>query len=298
MKIGVLAALALLVAPLAKPEVFKTPVWHDGPGENYEVTLNGYPVTVQSVQTRDEFLILLLVLDTVNHADRSDAAREAVLAKLSELGPKYYAGVLTAQDGLVVQQDPIRGRKKLKEKLDSLDVRGVPGLLDVVVQASRLADQTLQAANVRLAVLFLTDGEIENYRGDYTIPVVNPSDRRDLSRRFRSELILERIRSIVDSLESAQAPLFFLHLARQYDDLNEVYQNGISEFAQVTGGRALFARGVQEIPAMVGQLLDEIAAHSVLRFEADCEGVRRLQIRAAGASPRHKEALRCAQPGP
>lgn len=297
MPVGVLAALALLVSPVAKPEVFKTPVWHDGPARDYHVTLNGNPVTVQSVQTRDEHLILLLVFDTVNRPDRVAGAREAVLAKLSDLGPKYFAGVLTAQDGLVVRQDPIRDRKKLREKLDSLDVRGVPGLLDVVVQVSRLADQTLQAANVRLAVLFLTDGEIEDYRGDYTIPVVNPSDRRDLSRRFRSELILERIRSIVDSLESAQAPLFFLHLARQYDDLNEVYQNGISEFAQVTGGRALFARGLQEIPAMVVRLLDEIAAHSVLKLEADCEGVRRLEIRAEGVSPRHKEAVRCSQPG-
>lgn len=297
MAVGLVAVLALLVAPVANSEVFKTPVWHDKPAGNYEVTLNGSPVTVQSIQTRDEHLILLLVLDTVNHPDRADAAREAVLAKLTELGPKYYAGVLTAQDGLVVQQDPIRGRKKLRDLLDSLVVRGVPGLLDVVVQASQLADQTLQAADVRLAVLFLTDGEIEDYRGDYTIPVVNPSDRSDLSRRFRSEFILERVRSIVDSLESAQAPLFFLHLARQYDDLNEVYQNGISEFAQVTGGKALFARGLQEIPAMVGRLIDEIAAHSVLRLQADCDGVHRLEIRAVGASPRHKEAVRCAQPG-
>lgn len=297
MAVGALVALALLGAPVAMADVFKTPVWHDGPTGSYEVTLDGNPATILSVQTSDEHLILLLVLDTVNRPDRTDAAREAVVAKLVELGPKYFAGVLTAQDGLVVQQDPIRGRKKLRDKLDSIDVRGVPGLLDVVVQASRLADQTLQAASVRLAVLFLTDGEIEDYRGDYTIPVVNPSDRSDLSRRFRSELIRERIRSIVDSLESAQAPLFFLHLARQYDDLNEVYQNGISEFAQVTGGTALFARGLQEIPAMVGRLLDEIAAHSVLKLEADCDGVRRLEVRAEGASPKHKEAVRCSQPG-
>ncbi len=293
----VLAALALLLAPTASPEVFKTPAWVDGPAESFEVTLGGRRVAVQSVQTPDEHLILLLVLDTVNRPDRAEAARDAIVAKLGELGPKYYAGVLTAQDGLVVQLDPIRGRKRLREKLDSMDVRGVPGLLDVVVQASRLADETLNAADVRLAVLFLTDGEIEDYRGDYTIPVVNPSDRRDLSRRFRGQLIRERIRSIADSLSSAHAPLFFLHLSRRHDDLNEVYQNGISEFARVTGGRALFAQGLQEIPAMTEQLLDEIAAHSVLRLEADCEGRRRLEIRTNGTEVRHKEDLSCADPG-
>ena len=110
MAVGILAALALLLATDTQAEVFKTPVWHDGPAENYEVTLNGEPVSVSSVQLSDDHLILLLVLDTVNHPDRAEAARDAVVAKLSDLGPKFYAGVLTAQDGLVVQQDPIRGR--------------------------------------------------------------------------------------------------------------------------------------------------------------------------------------------
>ena len=297
MPVGVLTALALLLVPRGAAEVFKTPVWSDRPAASFEVVLDGSPATVRSVQSADKHLILLLVLDTVSRPDRAAAARTAVIEKLSDLGPKYYAGILTAQDGLEVQQAPIRSRNRLRQKLESLDVRGVPGLLDVVVQTSRIADETLGAADVRLAVLFLTDGEIEDYRGDYTIPVVNPSDRSDLSRRFRSQLILERVRSITDSLASAQAPLFFLHLARQYDDLNEVYQSGISEFARVTGGRALFAAGVQEIAAMAEQLLDEIAAHSVLTIEADCEGLHRLEVRADGASARHKEVVRCGQSG-
>lgn len=296
MALGVVATLALLLSPAAA-EVFKTPVWHDRALEGYDVALGGEPVTVQSVQGNDAHLILLLVLDTVKYPDRAAAAKSAVVDKLADLGRKHHAGILTAQDGLRVRQTPIRGRKRLRQKLDTLEVGGTPGLLDVVVQASRIADETLRAADVRLAVLFLTDGDIEDYRGDYTIPVVNPSDRSDLSRRFRSQLILERVRSIADSLESAQAPLFFLHVARRYDDLNEVYQGGISEFARVTGGTALFATGLQEVPAMVKQLLDEIAEHSVLRIEADCEGLRRLDVRAGGMPARHKGSVRCGQPG-
>ena len=290
-------ACAVLLASLAVADSFKTPVWTNEANAEFEVTLDGEPVSVQSVQTPQDNLILLLVLDTVKFPDRADAARNAIVEKLQALGPRYFAGVLTAQDGLRVQLDPVRGRQKLHEKLESLNVRGVPGLLDVVVQSSRVADQTLAAAKVRLAVLFVTDGEIEDYRGDYTIPVVNPSDQRDLSRRFRGQLILERIRSISDALEAAQAPLFFLHLARQYDDLNEVYQNGISQFAQLTGGTALFAQGLQEIPAMVERLLDKIAAHSVLTLEADCAGLRRLEVRTGASPPKHKESVGCAQIG-
>ena len=292
----ILACSALLASPLAA-ELLKTPVWSEAPPHAFEVLIDGEPVPVRSVQTPDDELVLLLVMDVVKRADRVDAAREAIVRKLTELGPKYYAGILSAQDGLAVRQDPTRGRGRLRRKLEELDVRGVPGLLDVIEQASQIADQTQIAADVRLAVLFLTDGEIEDYRGDYTIPVVNPSDERDLSRRFGSQLILERIRSTVDALESAQVPLFFLHLARQYDDLNEVYQNGISEFARVTGGTALFAQGLQEVPALVNQILDEIAGQTVVSIELDCSGLHQLEVIAGQDEVRHVSLIGCPSPG-
>ena len=292
----ILACSALLAAP-AGAELLKTPVWSEAPPHAFEVLIDGEPVPVRSVQTPDDELVLLLVMDVVKRADRVDAARDAIVRKLTELGPKYYAGILSAQDGLEVRQDPTRGRGRLRRKLEELDVRGVPGLLDVIEQTSQIADRTQIAANVRLAVLFLTDGEIEDYRGDYTIPVVNPSDGRDLSRRFGSQLILERIRSTVDALESAQVPLFFLHLARQYDDLNEVYQNGISEFARVTGGTALFAQGLQEVPALVNQVLDEIAGHSVVSIELDCSGLHQLEVIAGQNEVRHVSLIGCPSPG-
>ncbi|MDE0105491.1 MAG: hypothetical protein OXN89_24200 [Bryobacterales bacterium] len=293
MGVAILTILTVAFATGSRAEAFKTPVWSAGTVGNLEVAIDGRPVPVNSVQTPDDHLILLLVLDTVKYPDRFDAAQEALIAKLTALGPNYYVGVLTAQDGLVVRQDPVRSRRRLRERLEAIDVRGVPGLLDVVVDVSRVADATLNSADVRLAVLFLTDGEIEDYRGDYTIPVVNPSDRSDLSRRFGAQLILERVRSVTDSLESAQAPLFFIHLARRHDDLNEVYQNGISEFASVTGGQALFAQGLQEIPALVEQILDEIASHSVLTLDVKCEGPVRLQVTLSGASTRHRDSFRC-----
>ncbi len=288
---------AHLLVSVAAGEAWKTPVWTDGAATGLEVTLDGRPAKVTSTLAPDEHLILLLVMDTINYPDRVDAARDALVRKLRELGRKYFVGVFTAQDGLAVQLDPVRGRNKLRDTLQSLDVRGMPGLLDVVEQASQIADRTLAAAPVRLAVLFITDGAIGDYRGHYTIPVVNPSDQRDLSRRFRDQLILARIRHAVDALESAQAPLFFLHLARSFDNLNEVYQNGISEFARVTGGTALFAQGLQEIPAMVGRLLDEIAALTVLTIEGECASHPRLVVRSPQGVAKHRDKIGCPAPG-
>ena len=288
---------AHLLVSIAAGEALKTPVWTDGPATQLEVTLDGRPADVTATQAPDEHLILLLVMDTVKYPDRVDAARDAIVSKLRELGKKYFVGVFTAQDGLAVQLDPVRGRNKLRDALESVDVRGMPGLLDVVEQASQIADETLAAAPVRLAVLFVTDGAIGDYRGHYTVPVVNPSDQRDLSRRFRDQLILARIRHAVDALESAQAPLFFLHLARSFDNLNEVYQNGISEFARITGGTALFAQGLQEIPAMVGRLLDEIAALTVLTIEGECASHPRLVVRSPHGVAKHRDKVGCPTSG-
>lgn len=293
MRVARLLVCTALFGPLAVAATLKTSVWIQEPLGSLQVKLGGKPVEVLSVQTPDDDLILLIVMDTVKHLDRTDAAREAVVEKLASLGPKYFAGVLSAQDGLLVRLDPTRRRKRLHEELAAIEVRGAAGLLDVVEQASRVADRTLGAARVRAAVLFITDGGVADYRGDYTIPVVNPSDRRDLSRRFRSQLILTRVRSIVDTLELAQAPFFFLHLARQYDDLNEVYQNGISQFAAVTGGEALFAQGLQEIPHLVERLLDRIARHSVISLQAACNGLQKLEVRASEGAPQHRDRIGC-----
>lgn len=299
MRLALRIAGVCLSASLASAGPLKTPIWADAPLDALEIELGGEPVVARSLATTDASLIVLIVMDTIRFPDRTDAAREAIIRKLAELGTrKCFVGVLTAQDGLTVRQDPTRNRRRLREKLAGIEVRGVPGLLDVVEQASLIADGTLAAAPVRVATLFITDSGVEDYRGDYTIPVVNPSDRRDLSRRFRDQLIRTRVRAIVDTLEMAQAPLFFLHLARQRDDLNEVYQNGIAEFAAVTGGQALFAQGLQEIPSLVERLLDTIAAHSVLHLETDCEGLRKLQVQAPGTTPKHRERVGCPPPPP
>lgn len=285
------ALLLFFVLVHGQAATLKTPVWADEDVKEFDVTLDGKSVEVESVQTPDDSLILLVVMDAVKYTDRADAARTALVAKLRELGRQYFAGVLSAQDGLTVRQDPTRNRKLLTEKLEAIDVRGVPGLLDSVEQASEIADSTLAAADVRVAVLFVTDGEIGDYRGDYTSPVVNPSDSRDLSRRFGGQIILERIHAIADVLESAQAPLFFLHLARQQDDLNEVYQNGINQFADTTGGQALFAQSLQEIPALADRLLDRIAAHAVLTITTDETGPQKLEVQAEGAATEHRERV-------
>jgi hypothetical protein len=213
--------------------------------------------------------------------------------------PNQYAALLRAQDGLQVALDPTRNRRQFVEQLESAPVSGFPGLLDTVEQAATIASSMLRRSQVRVAVLYLTDGRIDDYRGDYASAVVNPSDSGDLSRRFRDRLVQERIASIASNLARSSAPLYFVHLEERTDSLNVAYQNGIRQFAAATGGAAYFSRGLADVPALVDQALQEIETTYIVSIEAsaDWRGSRRLGIFGpAGANLTHRETLEYVQP--
>jgi hypothetical protein len=152
----------------------------------------------------------------------------------------------------------------------------------------------MRRSDIRVAVLYLTDGEIEDYRGDYVSTVVNPSDSGDLSRRFRDRLVQEKINSITANLARLPAPLFFVHLEEQNDSLNVTYQNGIRAFASATGGSAYFSRGLADVPNLVGRALGDIdATYSVaLAAPQDWRGSARIEISCPDAATvTHRESF-------
>jgi len=159
--------------------------------------------------------------------------------------------------------------------------------MGAVEQATVIGDSMLQKSDVRVAVLFITDGSIYRYRGDYTSPVINPSDSGDLSRRFRDRLIQERISRLTDSALASAAPQFFLHLSERNDNLNVVYQNGLLQLGKATGGDALFARSLGDVPALVDRLVQLIRNHSLITVEpaGSPSGLRRLQVTAPAERP-------------
>lgn len=223
-------------------------------------------------------LILLIVMDVIGDLGRIDTTRQALVEQLEDFGGRQYVSLLQAQDGLQVVQDPTRDRKRLRETILNARVASFPGLMGAVEPAARIADSMLEKSGVRVAVLFITDGSIYRYRGDYTSPVINPSDSSDLSRRFRDRLIQEKISAILSSLNVSVAPLFFLHLESHTDPLNVVYENGIQQFAQVTGGEAIFCRSVAEIPAQLGRLMDRISNLYTLTVRASAPLGRRVRL--------------------
>ena len=252
---AVFLALTMVRAVWAQTVGVSIPAWIEGsPCEmvpQFEASLNGkrVPVLAQLGPASDQ--IILVVFDLTGDLALIDAAKQAVSDQISKLPANVWVGLLRDEEGLRVLVDPGPERAPLIKMIQSLPNSGAPGLLGSVQTALALADALIRKAPVRVAVLYLTDSSIYNYREDYTNPVINESDPHDLSRRFPGALIQEKISRLVDAASSLEPPLFVVHLNYRRDKLNLVYQNGLETLAEATGGRTSLCRSVAEIPEAI-----------------------------------------------
>jgi hypothetical protein len=239
------------------------PAWIDegkcGPTPGFAATFNGKPSPVLTPLGPGSDQIVLLVLDLTGDVSLVDAAKQAAMAEISKLPANTWVGLLNDQDGLHVLADPSSNRQAVLDAIKDLAPAGKPGLLSSVTPALSLADSILRKSPIRVSVLYITDGNIYNYREDYTNPVINGSDPHDLSRVFPDALIQDKISKLQEDISSLEAPLFVVHLNYRGDTLNESYQNGLRTLADVTGGKGQVCRSVGEIPDAIAAAFTRIS---------------------------------------
>jgi hypothetical protein len=294
-----LSACLLAAQPNPPRDRLRVPAWAEpangeaqsalGP-ENVEASLNGVSVRIGRILGPGDDLMLLIVADVTEDLTLVDLARGALVERVEAFPSNVSVGLLRAQDGLRVLVDPTTDRAQLAAAIRALPVSGRAGLLESVQAAAGIGDAVLSKAAVRLAVLYLTDSDIRNYREDFTNPVINESDRRDMSRRFPDALIREKISKLETALSGLQTPLFILHLNYRNEGLNEAYQAGLMKLASSTGGTSLFCRSQAEIPAATGRILDLISAHYSIEIELPKDAPATLDI--ALDSPRRPLSYR------
>ena len=281
-----LAAVALAVPPPPKAggRRIKVPVWVGGEPvqaltiKDFTARLEGNASRVLGVQGPADDLIILTVLDLTGEVAFAEPAKQALIAALPQLAPSTWVAVLRAQDGLKVLVDPTADRDAPAGAIRDLPVSGKAGLLDTVEIAERIGDSVLTKTSVRLAVLYITDSAVENYREDFTNPVINSSDSHDLSRKFPEALVQEKISKLAAALAGRQAPLFIVHLRYRTDRLNEAYQNGLKRLAEVTGGAASFCRSEGEIPGAIGRALETITSYYSVTLALPERPARNVQV--------------------
>ena len=244
----------------------------------FKPTLNGAPVPVKGELGPNSDQVILLVLDLTGDLSRIDDAKEALIANISKLPPNAWVGVLRAQDGLHVLTDPTPDRQKVIGIIRSLTSSGTPGLLETVRATLSLADAMIRKSPVRVSVLYITDGSIYSYREDYTDPVINPSDRHDLSRRFRDVLINEKISKLERHISSLEAPLFVVQLHYRQNGLDLAYQNGLESLSSTTGGQAAMCHSLSEISPVISTIFERIRTTWRLNLSVPRKARRHLQI--------------------
>jgi len=273
--LGLLAAASLTASEGASSNAApggrcRVTAWLGDPPLNagsIKATVEGEAAKVLAVRDPASPLLLNVVLDLTGDIALIGPAREALKTEIAALSSNVWVALLRAQDGLRVLTDPGPDRAGVNSQLDALDTTGRAGLLEAVQPAAELADRILHRSPIRTALLFLTDSNIYNYREDYTNPVVNPSDSRDLSRRFPEALIREKTAKLAAALNATDVPVFVHHLAWLRDRLNEAYQAGLQQIAEATGGSASFSRAPGDIAGDVSQIFKKILSHWAVDLE-------------------------------
>ncbi len=259
--------------------------WEGGKRQSFKVYLEDKEVAIKSFQHPKSGTVLLVVFDTVVDLARVDEARSALQEAIKELNDQYWIGLLKAQDGLSVLQEPTADRAALNEKIQSIQVNGKAGLLDTLEPVSQLATAILDKAAVRLSVLYITDSGIAHYRADYLNPVINSSDSGDLSRRFSDRAIQERLSRLSESLSAFTVPISILHLEYRGDTLNLAYQSGLERIAAESGGAAMLCRTTDEIRPALTSLLSRIRAGYVVTIEAPNTKRQSVKVRVEARDP-------------
>lgn len=227
----------------------------------FQATANGNKAKVVAAKGPASDLVVLLVLDLTGEINLIDTARGVLAQMLPETPPNVWFAVLKAQDALEVLVDPTADREKVIAAIQNYGATGKAALLDTIEPSLRLGDAMLRKSSARVAVLYITDSNITNYREDFTNPVINATDAGDLSRKFPGALIREKIEKLTSSIAPFQAPFFFVHLSYFSDPYNEAYQRGLLQLASESGGAGSFCRSPGEIPPAVERVLKSVESH-------------------------------------
>lgn len=262
------------------------PVWVEGgtAAPKFEATFNGKPAVVSAQLGPSSDQVILIVLDVTGDPSYVDPAREALAGAISKLPQNAWVALLRAQDGLHVLADPGPDRRAAIDSVQNLPNSGTPGLLETVPQALALADSLIRSVPVRVAVLYVTDSNIYNYREDFTNPVINQSDPHDLSRRFPEALVEEKISKLIDGAAPLEAPLFVIHIHDRTDRLNRAYENGLRTLAEASGGREDICRSLAEIPEAVEDVFGRITSGWQLTLTIPPKVHGLAQVRLTGKS--------------
>ncbi|MCI0423200.1 MAG: hypothetical protein L0312_28920 [Acidobacteria bacterium] len=265
------------------------PVWLSGSkteperklvAADLKITAGKPLVTISSLKGPRSPALLFVAFDTVGDIANIDQARTTVTEEIKALDPQYWVCLISAREQMEVLQEPTPDRSLLQQKIDDLSQIGKAGLLESIQPVADLATRVLLNSDVRVAVIFITDSDIGNYRADYLNPPVNASDSRDLSRRFAGRVLQEKISRMTAGMARTQAPVFIVHIDPGLDPLNRSYHNGLKQLAEGAGGQCFLSKTPGDIQPAVHEAFQWAKSFYLVEFSLTGQksGYTRVQI--------------------
>jgi hypothetical protein len=254
---------------------FRLPVWiqtngnplpQDLSANEFQINHGKLLIEPTSLRGPKSPTMLFVALDAVGDVANITEARNAVIHEIHELGSQYWVGLISANEQITVIQEPTPSRDLITEKIEQLSQIGKAGLLDTLLPVADLATSVLLKSDVRVAVIFITDSDIGNYKTDYLNAPVNASDSRDLSRRFAGRALQEKITRMSKAISKFQVPILVVHIAPGQDPLNRAYQNGLKQLAEIGGGKCLLSKSIGDIPSTIHEAFEWAQSFYLLGF--------------------------------
>ena len=245
---------------------------------SFRATINGRDAKVLRARGPGDDVVIILVLDLCGDPTLIDTARQSFAEQLPKLPANHWIAVMKAQDTLQALTDPSPDREKTLAAIREYGATGKAALLTTIEESTRLAHRLLTKSNLRVALLYVTDSNVYNYREDFTNPVINSSDTRDLSRRFPDQLVRDQIQKASDRLARFEVPFYVVHLNYFSDPINESYQRGLLQLATESGGSGAFCRSRGEVPSALEQILGEAVRHWSVTLETERGKARALAV--------------------
>lgn len=254
---------------------FRLPVWIQTNGNplpqglsanEFQINHGKLLIEPTSLQGPKSPMMLFVALDAVGDVANITEARDAVIHEIHELGSQYWVGLISANEQVTVIQEPTPSRDLFSEKIEQLSQIGKAGLLDTLLPVADLATSVLLKSDVRVAVIFITDSDIGNYKTDYLNAPVNASDSLDLSRRFAGRALQEKITRMSKAISKFQVPILVVHIAPGQDPLNRAYQNGLKQLAEIGGGKCLLSKSVGDIASTIHEAFEWAQSFYLLGF--------------------------------
>ncbi len=294
--------LAAAAPPAAQKGFVHIPLWVQaeagqspsriGP-DDVKAVVGGRATQLAGLLGPSDDLMLFVVTDLCGDLPLAEIAKRAVNERIDKLPANAMVALLSSQNGLRVLVDPTVERAPVKAAIDAVAVSGKAGLLETISTAGTLGDAILAKAAVRVAVLYITDSDVGNYREDFTNPTINWTDSGDISRRFRDGLVRERISKLDATLAGVETPIFIVHVAYRTDSLNQAYQTGLMTLAATTGGASYFCRSQAEVADTIGRVFDAIGSHYSLKapLPAASSGLLKIGVESPGRTLRWRTSF-------